>query len=225
MNPGTPHFDSFAQQLRASIQGKQAHATTLNLAKHNHVYRCGDPGRQIYFVETGHIKLLGLSRSGKECLMNICGPGDVFGESCLTGAERRETATTMTAVVLKQISAAHFLTLLEQNHLLPDYVMYLAERSAQQNTLITDLATTNSEYRLGAALLRLGHKLGHKDLHSWRIGQRISHQELSDMVGTTRPRISEFMHRFHRLGLIQTTPESWLIVMEPRLAAYMRAAR
>lgn len=221
MNPSAPRFDAFAQQLRASIQGKHGHATTLNLAKNNHVYRCGDPGRQIYFVETGHIKLLGLSRGGKECLMDICSPGDVFGDSCLTAAERRETAIAMTPVVLQQVSAAHFLTLLEENHLLPDYVLYLTARGAQQNALITDLATTSSEYRLGAALLRLGHKLGQRDLHAYRLQQRISHQELSDMVGTTRPRISEFMHRFHRLGLVATTPESFLVVMEERMAEYM----
>ena len=64
----------------------------------------------------------------------------------------------------------------------------------------------DSEHRLAATLLELGRKLGQRGLLSWRLEHKISHQELAEMVGTTRPRISEFMRRFRQLGLIESTP-------------------
>lgn len=81
--------------------------------------------------------------------------------------------------------------------------------------------TVNSEQRLGKPLLQLAHKLGLQDPSSIRIEHKISHEELSEMVGTTRPRISEFMQRFRNLGLIETTVEHFLIIEEKKLTDYL----
>jgi hypothetical protein len=63
--------------------------------------------------------------------------------------------------------------------------------------------------------------MGKKDPRSIRIELRISHEELSEMVGTTRPRISLFMQRFHNLGLIETSREHFLIIKEKKLTDYL----
>ena len=60
-----------------------------------------------------------------------------------------------------------------------------------------------------------------KDPRSIRIELRISHEELSEMVGTTRPRISWFMQRFHNLGLIETNRDRFLIIKEKKLTDYL----
>ena len=56
---------------------------------------------------------------------------------------------------------------------------------------------------------------------STRIELKISHEELSHMIGTTRPRISLFMQRFRNLGLIELSEEHYLIVKEDKLTAYL----
>jgi CRP-like cAMP-binding protein len=63
--------------------------------------------------------------------------------------------------------------------------------------------------------------MGKKDPRSIRIELKISHEELSEMVGTTRPRISMFMQRFRNLGLIEMSTEHFLIIKENKLAAYL----
>jgi CRP-like cAMP-binding protein len=63
--------------------------------------------------------------------------------------------------------------------------------------------------------------MGKKDPRSIRIELKISHEELSEMVGTTRPRISVFMQRFRNLGLIETNREHFLIIKEKKLAGYL----
>jgi hypothetical protein len=67
----------------------------------------------------------------------------------------------------------------------------------------------------------LARKLGKQDPRSIRIEHKISHEELSEMVGTTRPRISKFMQRFRILGLIETSAERFLIIKEKKLTDYL----
>jgi CRP/FNR family transcriptional regulator, cyclic AMP receptor protein len=94
-------------------------------------------------------------------------------------------------------------------------------RIADQQQVIANLVTVDSEQRLGQTLLQLARTMGKKDPRSIRIELRISHEELSEMVGTTRPRISMFMQRFHNLGLIETNRERFLIVKEQKLTDYL----
>ena len=81
--------------------------------------------------------------------------------------------------------------------------------------------TVDSEQRLGQTLLQLTRTLGKKDPRSIRIELKISHEELSEMVGTTRPRISVFMQRFRNLGLIETNSDHFLIIKENKLTNYL----
>jgi CRP-like cAMP-binding protein len=90
-----------------------------------------------------------------------------------------------------------------------------------QQRIIANLVTVNSAHRLDGTLLLLAQKLGQPDPRSTRIEQRITHEELSEMVGTTRPRITQFMLRFRALGLIEITPERFLIVKERKLSDYL----
>jgi CRP/FNR family transcriptional regulator, cyclic AMP receptor protein len=69
--------------------------------------------------------------------------------------------------------------------------------------------------------LQLARKLGKKDQRSIRIEPKITHEELSEMAGATRLRISMFMQRFHNLGLIETNADHFLIIREKKLADYL----
>ena len=122
---------------------------------------------------------------------------------------------------MKQIPASRFLERLARDSLLEGFVKYLAVRVADQQEVIANLVTVDSEQRLGKTLLQLARKLGKKDPRSIRIELRISHEELASMVGTTRPRISVFMQRFRNLGLIETQLEHHLIIKENKLTAYL----
>ena len=69
--------------------------------------------------------------------------------------------------------------------------------------------------------LRLARTLGKTDPRNIRIEVKISHEALSEMVGTTRPRITVFMHRFRNLGLIETKREHFLVIKENKLTDYL----
>jgi CRP/FNR family cyclic AMP-dependent transcriptional regulator len=218
----TPQADLFKQQMRESLRIETLNSRAVTIAKHDHVYTCGDNDELVYFIESGQIKLLMLSPGGKECLLAIHAEGDIFGELCLSGlGVRLETAIAMEETVVKQIPCSNFFERLGRDALFEGFVQYLAVRIADQQQIIANLVTVDSEQRLGQTLLQLARTMGKKDPRSIRIELKITHEELSEMVGATRLRISLFMQRFHNLGLIETNADHFLIIKEKRLAAYL----
>ncbi len=218
----TPQAEEFKQQLRDSLQRETMNSRAVKFARHTNVYTCGDQDEMVYFIESGQIKLLMLSSEGKECLLAIHSAGDIFGELCLSGlGARLETATAMKATMLKQIPCGQFFARLSRDSLFEGFVRYLAVRIADQQQVIANLVMVDSEQRLGKTLLQLARTMGQKDPRSIRIELRITHEELSEMVGTTRPRISLFMQRFHNLGLIETNKDHFFVIKENKLTDYL----
>jgi len=218
----TPQSDQFKEQLQGSLLNETKNSSAIKVRRNNHVYTAGDERRPVYFIEKGQIKLVMVSEEGKECMLAIHGAGDVFGELCLSElGGRLETATAMEDTFLKEIPCSKFLDRLAADALLEGFIKYLAVRIADQQQVIANLVTVDSEQRLGKTLLQIAKKLGKKDPRSMRIEVRLSHEELGAMVGTTRPRISVFMQRFRNLGLIEYNSEHHLIVKEKKLTAYL----
>jgi len=218
----TPEAEQFKQQMRESLRQETLNSRAVTIRRHANVYTCGDQDEMVYFIDAGQVKLLLLSPEGRECLLAIHGNGDLFGELCLAGlGARRETATTMTQTKLKKIPCAQFFARLSRDSLIEGFVRYLAVRVADQQQVIANLVTVDSEQRLGQTLLQLARTLGKKDPRSIRIELKISHGELSEMVGTTRPRISLFMQRFRNLGLIEINSDHFLIIKENKLTDYL----
>jgi CRP-like cAMP-binding protein len=218
----TPQSDRFKQQLRDSLQRETLNVQAVTIKRQTNVYTCGDQDEMVYFIASGQIKLLMLSSEGKECILAIHSGGDIFGELCLSGlGARLETATAMKETMLKKIPCGQFLARLGRDSLFEGFVRYLAVRIADQHQTIANLVTVDSEQRLGQTLLQLARTMGKKDPRSIRIELKISHEELSEMVGTTRPRISLFMQRFRNLGLIESNRDRFLVIKEKKLSDYL----
>jgi len=218
--------NDFTQQLRRSLERVTHSFPTLHIHKHQQIYVCGDPADAVYFIESGQVKLLMLSPDGKECLLAIQTAGDTFGELCLADAgTRRETAIAMEDSVLRRLPCSSFFQHLCRNSLVEGFVRYLAARVGDQQQVIANLITVDSEHRLGETLLFLAHKLGQPDPRSTRIEHKITHEELAEMVGTTRPRITSFMLAFRARGLIEITAEHFLVIKEKKLSEYLSRER
>jgi len=217
-----PRVDRFKRKLRDSLARETLNSSPSTVEPKGVVYSRGDRDEKVYFIESGQIKLLMLAAGGKECILAIRAAGDIFGEMCLSGlGARAETAMAMQKTVLKEIPCGAFFTCLNRDALVEGFVRYLAVRVADQHQIIVNLVTVDSEQRLGKTLLRLARTMGKRDPHSIRIELKITHDELSDMVGTTGPRISILMQRFHNLGLLETNADDFLVIKEVKLAGYL----
>ena len=217
---------SLHEQLLRSIWRGEIHSNTIKVHKNNNVYLSGDDDRMIYLIEKGQVKRVMYSLSGKECILAIHCMGDVFGESCLAGAGARiETAMAMENTILKQIPSQSILRAVQLRTIqVNDLIRHLVKRNLEQELFIVDLLTLSSEFRLGKTLLLLAYKLGEERPSGIAIPKRIIQEELSQMIGTTRPRVSEFLQKFRQLGLIELSAERFIIIKEENLANYLLRA-
>lgn len=166
-----PQMDLFKEKMRESLQSEVRNARAVKIAKHANVYSYGEQDEMVYFIESGQVKLVMLSPDGKECILAIHASGDVFGELCLSGiAGRLETATAMEDSLLKEIPCGKFLERLAADSLLEGFVKYLAVRVADQQEVIANLVTDDSEQRLGKTLLQLAKQLGKRGLAAPALG-------------------------------------------------------
>jgi CRP/FNR family transcriptional regulator, cyclic AMP receptor protein len=210
----------FAERLEDCVKAHQLQTPTLRLARGRNVYSCGDCDRSIYFIESGHIKLSAPSREGRNCLLAIYGAGDIFGETCLATASRPETATALEEARVRLIRPDHFLTLVTHNRLIEAFMTYLLVRIADYQQTIVSLVTTDAEHRLAAALQRISEQPRRQNSRDRRMEFLLSHQELSEMVGTTRSRVGYFLKKFRGLGLIEGRPREFTI-NGTKLAAHL----
>ncbi len=167
------------------------------------VYAQGDRASSIMYVQTGAVKLSVMSRTGKEAVVAMLGPGDFFGEGCLVGQTvRMGTATAMTPSTVLSIGKRKMLRLLQEQPTLSELFMtYVLARNIRVEADLVDQLFNSSEKRLARTLVLLA-RYGRSDKPQ-KVLPRVSQETLAEMVGTTRSRVNFFMNKFRKLGLIE----------------------
>ncbi|HYG64980.1 MAG TPA: Crp/Fnr family transcriptional regulator [Thermoanaerobaculia bacterium] len=197
-------------------------AGRVQVERHQDIYICGDTERLIYFVESGSVRVSRPSAAGRDCLLRIELAGGIFGELALLEAhERLETATAREKGAVWRMRGSDFWRELRKRDLLEPFVSHLILRMADQDRRIAHLITEPSLRRLGKMLLMLAHRLGTRTREGFRIGTRISHEELADLVGTTRPRVSTFLCDLRRRNLIEVSDNRHLVIHEESLRRFL----
>jgi CRP/FNR family cyclic AMP-dependent transcriptional regulator len=217
INPAAPANEP---SLRETFERHTLASTRVRVDGQQLLYSTGDDDGALYLVEQGQVKISMASAEGKDCLLAIHGPGEVFGESCFNNERRGESATAMTYTIVRRVSKRELLAEVERAGAIELLLRHLAMRLSERQVAVFDLITNGSEQRLAKALLTFAEKLGHLDGPFLRLDHRISHEELSQIVGTTRPRITAFMQRFRTLGLIETAGRS-ISVHRQRTRAFL----
>ena len=174
----------------------------LKLEKNQNVFLQGDVADMVYYIQQGKIKLTVVSQHDKEAVVGILGPGQFFGEGCMNGHPLRISTTTAIedSVVTAITKQAMKTTLHDQPAFSELFVAYLLTRNSRIEEDLIDQLFNSSERRLARMLLLLSH-FG-KEGSSQTITPNISQETLAEMIGTTRSRVSHFMNKFRKLGLI-----------------------
>jgi CRP/FNR family cyclic AMP-dependent transcriptional regulator len=204
--------------LAAHLNNRQ---TPSRIEKRHRIFNIGEESRHLYLLVSGYVKTATMSASGRCCLMEIYVPGELLGTSCLVTPARTETATAMTRAVIHKISKETFLSMLADTNLAGECLSYLTNLLAEREQRITRLTTVDSELRLAAVLLHLSSRLGTRIGQMTHIECQITHQELAEMVGTTRSRIGYFLDRFRAQGLVGQKSKGRLIVIEQAIREYL----
>ena len=166
------------------------------------IFAQGDSSDAVFYIQKGKVILTVVSKIGKEATIGILNEGDFFGEGCLSGQPVRMcSAPAMTDCSVMRIDKTYMMDVLHREHALSDmFVAYLLTRNIRYEEDLVDQLFNSSEKRLARVLLLLAH-FGKEGKHEVAV-PKISQETLAEMVGTTRSRVSFFMNRFRKLGLI-----------------------
>jgi CRP/FNR family transcriptional regulator, cyclic AMP receptor protein len=176
--------------------------TILSFHKNQHVFRQGDVADTVFYIQEGKVKLTVVSEHGKEAVVAILEPGQFFGEGCMNGHTRQiATTTTMENCLITAITKAAMLAALhDEPKFSALFLAYLLSRNSRIEEDLIDQLFNSSERRLARLLLLLAN-FG-KEGAPQPISPNISQETLAEMIGTTRSRVSHFMNKFRKLGLI-----------------------
>jgi len=177
--------------------------SALSLAADDRVFRQGDPADAVFYIETGKIQITVVSDQGKEGVIALFGPGDFFGEGCLTAQPLRlASAIATTSARIVRIDKAAMVRLLHEKPSFSErFMAFLVTRNIQVEADIVDHLFNSSEKRLARLLLMLANFYSDGELRL--IVPKISQEVLAARVGTTRGRVNNFMNKFRKLGLIE----------------------
>ena len=167
------------------------------------IFAQGDPATDVLYIQEGEVRLSVLSKTGREAVIAMLGPGDFFGEGCLAGQlMRMGTATAAAASTILTIEKGEMVRLLHDEPELSDrFLSHVLARNIRIEEDLVDQLFNSSEKRLARALLLLA-RYG-KDDTPVRSIPAVSQEVLAEMVGTTRSRVNFFMNKFRRLGFIE----------------------
>jgi CRP/FNR family cyclic AMP-dependent transcriptional regulator len=167
------------------------------------VFAQGDPAKVVMYIQEGGVKLSVVNETGKEAVVAILGPGDFFGEGCLAGQSVcMATATTIAPTTVLVIEKNEMIRVLHEEHEFSDrFIAYMLARNVRVEEDLIDQLFNSSEKRLARTLLLLA-RYGSRG-HPQKVLPKVSQEMLSEMIGTTRPRVNFFMNKFRKLGFIQ----------------------
>jgi len=166
------------------------------------VFRQGDPADTVFYIQSGKVKKTVVSEQGKEAVVALLGAGDFFGEGCLAGeALRLSTVAALSKCTIARISKADITRVIHEEPAFAElFIAHLLSRNGRVEEDLVDQLFNSSEKRLARTLLLLAN-FG-KEGPPEPIIAKVSQETLAEIIGTTRSRVSFFMNKFRKLGLI-----------------------
>lgn len=190
-------------QVAVLLQAITTGKSTIKPAKGAQIFSQGQKSDALYFIESGKVKISVVSPRGREAVLVILGSRDFFGEGCLVGQPLRiSTAIALEPSTLFRVEKGAMLQALARQRALSEkFIASLLVRNINLEEDLCDQLFNHSERRLARVLLKLARMRQHDTMPDAGI-PLLSHETLAEMVGTTRSRITYFMNKFRKLGLI-----------------------
>ena len=217
----SPLFSGVDDDSAAVLEDSMA-ASSLN--RGDVLFNEGDSGNQLYVVIEGKIKLGRTSADGRENLLAILGPGQMFGElSFFDPGPRSATATAVTDVALKSLGHDALSPVLKSH---PDVALallhQLAGRLRRTNEVVGDLVFSDVPGRVAKALLDLAGRFGRQADDGVHVNHDLTHEELAQLVGASRETVNKALADFASRGWLRLEPRSVVIMDMERMTRRAR---
>ena len=197
-NIGSATFDSATFLANAGL------GRTIIELKPKQTFFCqGDMANAVFYLQKGHARVTVVSQNGKEATITLLSASDFVGEESLATIMglHLATATAVSACTALRIGRNEMIRVMHSEPAFADiFLKFLLARSMRAQADLVDQLFNSSEKRLARILLLMA-EFGEPGRPETFIPP-ITQETLADMIGTTRSRVSFFMNRFRKLGLI-----------------------
>ena len=219
----TPLFEALDEDGASALR---AEMHSVDIARGERLFGEGDAGDKLYVVLEGKIKLTRTAADGRENLLSVIGPGEMFGElSLFDPRPRTQTATALTDSRLAALDHQALRGWLTGR---PDMALHLlralAQRLRRTNEVMTDLVFTDVPGRVAKALLDLADRFGLRRPDGLQVNHDLTQEELAQLVGASRETVNKALADFVGRGWIQLSAKSVLLVDPERLRRRARLA-
>ena len=196
----------------------------VRLSRGETLFNEGDPGDRLYVVTQGKVKLGRTAADGRENLLAVLGPGEMFGElSLFDPGPRTATATAVTAVTLSGMGHDDLQPLLMQRPEVAGRLLQaLARRLRRTNEAMADLVFSDVPGRVAKALLDLAERFGQPSEAGLHVHHDLTQEELAQLVGASRETVNKALADFASRGWLRLEGKSVVILDRERLARRAR---
>jgi CRP/FNR family cyclic AMP-dependent transcriptional regulator len=193
--------------------------TEVKKSRGERLFSEGDDGEELFVVLEGKMKLTRAAADGRENLLSVLGPGDMFGElSLFDPRPRTSTAIAVTDVTLASLRQEALKPWLTEN---PEASLHmlraLAQRLRRANDVIADLVFTDVPGRVAKNLLDLADRFGTQEPDGLHVHHDLTQEELAQLVGASRETVNKALADFAARGWLQISARSVLILDQERL--------
>jgi len=212
----TPLFEALSEEDASALR---AGIIDVDLDRGERLFSEGDTGDKLYIILSGKIKLTKAAPDGRENLLSVHGPGEMFGElSLFDPIPRTSSATAVTSARLAGIAHDDLRAWLNTR---PEVAMHLLQALAQRlrriNDVKADLVFTDVPGRVAKALLDLSERFGVQTPDGVQVNHDLTQEELAQLVGASRETVNKALADFAARGWIQLAAKSVLVTDTDRL--------
>jgi CRP/FNR family transcriptional regulator, cyclic AMP receptor protein len=196
------------------------HLKPTIFARGRTIFSQGHPAGDVYFIDEGKVKLTRTSPAGRTRLIEVLGPGDVFGElAVLDDGPRSFTAITLAETRAATMSRTDLDALMtERPEVARRLLRLLAARLRRTNDLLSDQTHVDVAGRLAKQLLYLAQRFGTTEGTTLRVNHELTQTELAHLVGSTRESVNSALVNFTQCGWIRVSGKGIVIYDPERLA-------
>ena len=193
---------------------------TIRFGRGTTIFEEGEPGSRLYIITSGKVKLARHASDGRENLLQVMGPSDMFGElSIFDPGPRTSSAVCVTDVNAATMNSEQLRQWLNDHpEIAQQLLRVLARRLRRTNNSLADLIFTDVPGRVAKTLLQLANRFGTHENGVLRVNHDLTQEEIAQLVGASRETVNKALATFAHRGWIQLEGKSVVIVQTEALA-------
>jgi len=212
------HSGPLSAALARTFRGKLCDVVLRNrnvttFEKNQVIYQAEEKNQTLFFLQKGFVKVGSITEDGHEIIYDVRKAGDIVGELCASGPQRRDRAVALERTEVIAVALDEILEIVQKDRrLLQELVEIFCESLSDAYDQLNTLASSDTLHRLVRVLVRLGTQLGHSSGQKTELSAYLTQEEISQMVVARRERVSTAINLLRNRGMVDYSHRGYLVL-------------